>query len=141
MRYGALGRSEALQSASHFQGGNMALIDDETVTKRASYRVKTAGTKLSRNELAALEKYCRERGTTPGELIRKLIFAELAREDEPTASAELIEVVGLRLMLTNLLKPLTTGQKLTPEFDGIMAEVKKRKRAVAIEVRQEVEVA
>jgi hypothetical protein len=43
-------------------------------------------------------------------------------------------------MLTNLLKPLLTGQKLTPEmFDGVMAEVKKRKRAVAIEARQEAE--
>jgi hypothetical protein len=119
----------------------MALIDDETVMKRASYRVKTAGTKLSRNELAALAKYCRERGTTPGELIRQLIFAELACEGEPSTSAELTELIGLRLMLTNLLKPLTTGQKLTPEmFDGIMAEVKKRKRAVAIEARQEAEV-
>jgi hypothetical protein len=43
-------------------------------------------------------------------------------------------------MLTNVLKPLATGQKLTPEvFDGIMTEVKKRKRAVAVEARQEAE--
>ena len=33
-------------------------------------------------------------------------------------------------MLTNLLKPLATGQKITPEvFDRIMVEVKKRKTA------------
>jgi hypothetical protein len=68
----------------------MALIDDESVAKRASYRVKTAGTKLSRNELAALEEHC-----------RKLLTAEA--------------------------------------FDGIMAEVKKRKKAVAAEARQEAE--
>jgi hypothetical protein len=43
-------------------------------------------------------------------------------------------------MLMNVLKPLAAGQKLTPEiFDGIMAEVKKRKKAVAIEARQEAE--
>ena len=58
----------------------------------------------------------------------RLILDELTRDSgEPTASPELSEIVGIRLMLTNLLKPLATGQKLTPEvFDGIMAEVKKR---------------
>ena len=119
----------------------MALIDDETIAKQASYRVKTAGTKLSRNELAALEAHCHAIRTTPGELIRKLIFAELATDlERPAASAELTEVIGLRLMLTNLLKPLATGQKISAEtFDGIMAEVKKRKKAVAAEAQQEAE--
>jgi hypothetical protein len=43
-------------------------------------------------------------------------------------------------MLTNLLRPLMTGQRITPDvFDGILAEVKKRKRAVAVEARQESE--
>jgi hypothetical protein len=43
-------------------------------------------------------------------------------------------------MLTNVLKPLAAGQKITPEvFDGIMVEVKKRKRAVAIEAQQDLE--
>lgn len=118
----------------------MALIDDEQIAQRAAYRVKTAGTKLSRNELAAFEEHCRRLGTTPGELIRKLIFAELATDlERPSASPELTEVIGLRLMLTNLLKPLATGQKISAEtFDGIMAEVKKRKRAVAAEAQQEV---
>jgi hypothetical protein len=119
----------------------MPLLSDEAVTQRANYRVKTAGTKLNSDELAALAKHCTERGTTPGELIRQLILAELRHKDtEPTASAELSEIVGIRLMLTNVLKPLATGQKLTPEvFDGIMAEVKKRKRALAVEAQQDLE--
>ena len=119
----------------------MPLLSDEVVTQRASYRVKTAGTKLNRDELAALAKHCSERGTTPGELIRHLILTELQHTDpEPTASPELSEIVGIRLMLTNVLKPLATGQKLTPEvFDGIMVEVKKRKRAVAVEAQLDLE--
>lgn len=119
----------------------MPLLSDEVVTQRANYRVKTAGTKLNRDELAALAKHCVEQSTTPGKLIRQLILAELGRDGaEPTASPELSEIVGLRLMLTNVLKPLATGQKITPEvFDGIMVEVKKRKRAVAIEVQQDLE--
>jgi hypothetical protein len=119
----------------------MPLLSDEIVTQGANYRVKTAGTKLNRDELAALAKHCAERGTTPGELIRQLILTELQRyNSEPTASPELNEIIGIRLMLTNLLKPLVTGQKLTPEvFDGIMAEVKKRKRAVAVEAQLDLE--
>lgn len=119
----------------------MPLLNDEAVTQIASYRVKTAGTKLNRDELAALLKHCADRGTTPGELIRRLILSELQPQVvEPTASPELSEIVGIRLMLTNLLKPLATGIKITPEvFEGIMVEVKKRKTAVALETKQDLE--
>jgi hypothetical protein len=119
----------------------MSLLDDEKITKRARYRVKTAGTKLNRDEMAALERHCRDRRTTPGELIRQLILAELTTDLEGNPpSAELTEIVAVRLMVTNLLKPLATGQKLTPEmFEGVLNEVKKRKRAVAAEMQQETE--
>ena len=119
----------------------MSILSDEAITQRACYRVKTAGTKLNRDELAAFAKHCADRGTTPGELIRRLILGELKPHvAEPTASAELSEIVGIRLMLTNLLRPLTTGIKITPEvFDGIMVEVKKRKTALAVETRQDLE--
>jgi hypothetical protein len=119
----------------------MPLLSDDTVMQKANYRVKTAGTKLNCDELAALAKHCDERGTTPGELIRRLILDEISHDIcEPTASAELSELVGIRLMLMNVLKPIAAGQKLTPEvFDSIMTEVKKRKKSVAIETRQEAE--
>jgi hypothetical protein len=119
----------------------MPLLADEIVTQKANYRVRTAGTKLNRDELAALAKHCIERGTTPGELIRQLILDELQRgEAEPIASPELNEIIGIRLMLMNVLKPIATGQKITPEvFDGIMVEVKKRKRAVAAETQLDLE--
>jgi hypothetical protein len=43
-------------------------------------------------------------------------------------------------MLTNLLKPLATGQKITPEvFDGVITEVKKHKRGLAIKTRTDLE--
>jgi hypothetical protein len=123
----------------------MPLLGDDSVAesaaKSAKCRVKTAGTKLSPDELATLEQHCRDRETTPGELIRQLILDELARDSgEPPVSPELVEIIGLRLMLTNLLKPLTTGQKITPEvFDGTIAEVKKHKRGLAIKTRTDLE--
>ena len=43
----------------------------EDTAKRASFRLKTAGTKLNEEETAALEKHCRHKGVTPGELIRQ----------------------------------------------------------------------
>jgi hypothetical protein len=43
-------------------------------------------------------------------------------------------------MLTNLLRPLATGQKLTAEtFDGIIAEVKKHKRTLAVQTQTDLE--
>ena len=76
-----------------------------------------------------------------GELIRQLIRDELARDaGNSAASTELTEIMGIRLMLTNLFRPLATGQKLTPEaFDNMVAEVKKRKRSVAEDALQDLE--
>jgi hypothetical protein len=120
------------------------LSDDAMVEKaeqRASFRLTNVSSKLSRTEAERLDSLAKKRGQQRGEFIRSLILAELTRDGgEPTASPELSEIVGLRLMLTNVLKPLATGQKITPEvFDGIMVEVKKRKRAVAIEAQQDLE--
>lgn len=123
----------------------MRLISDEEITvaaqRRESFRLTNVSSKLSRREAERLDTLAKKRRQQRGELIRKLILDELARDaDEHTTSAELTEIIGLRLMLTNLLRPLATGQKITPEvFDGILAEVKKRKKAVAIEVRHEAE--
>ncbi|WP_158787519.1 ribbon-helix-helix domain-containing protein [Granulicella sp. L46] len=113
----------------------------EKAKQRASFRLTNVSSKLSRNEVEALDSLAKKRGQQRGEFIRRLILDELTREkDEPTASPELSEIVGIRLMLTNVLKPLATGQKITPEvFDGIMVEVKKRKRAVAVETQQDLE--
>jgi hypothetical protein len=123
----------------------MPLISDETLVQRAeqraSFRLTNVSSKLSQSEITRFDALAKRRGQHRGEFIRSLILDELTRDSgEPSASAELSEIVGIRLMLMNVLKPLAAGQKLTPEvFDGIMTEVKKRKRAVAAEARQEAE--
>ena len=123
----------------------MPLISDETLVQRAeqraSFRLTNVSSKLSQSEITRFDALAKRRGQHRGEFIRSLILDELTRDSgEPTASAELSEIVGIRLMLMNVLKPLAAGQKLTPEvFDGIMTEVKKRKKSVAIEARQEAE--
>ena len=106
----------------------------EKAAKRAGFRLKTAGTKLSTDELTALEKHCRDKGTTPGELIRQLILVELAqgKKDNPARDPTLIEVLGVRLLLVNVLRPLAAGQKLTPEaFDKLLDEISTAKHDLA----------
>ena len=123
----------------------MPLLNDDAMVEkaeqRASFRLTNVSSKLSRSEAERLDSLAKKRGQQRGEFIRRLILDELTRDSgAPTASPELSEIVGIRLMLTNLLKPLTTGLKITPEvFDGIMVEVKKRKTALAVETKQDLE--
>jgi len=123
----------------------MSLLNDDAMVEkaeqRASFRLTNVSSKLSRSEAERLDLLARKRGQQRGEFIRHLILDELTRDSgAPTASPELSEIVGVRLMLTNLLKPLATGLKITPEvFDGIMVEVKKRKTALAVETKQDLE--
>jgi hypothetical protein len=120
----------------------MAILSDEQLAsdaeKRATYRLLGVTTKLSPREVTAIERLASKRGLQRGELIRQLILRELRQDaGEATVSAELTEIIGLRLMLANLLKPIATGQKITPEiFDAIMAEVRKTKREVAVEAQR-----
>jgi Ribbon-helix-helix protein, copG family len=123
----------------------MALLSDESladvVEQRESFRLINVSSKLNRSEAQQLDSLAKKRGFPRGELIRQLILRELRNEaNEPRTSPELTEIIGLRLMLTNLLKPIATGQKITPEiFDAIMAEVRKTKREVAAEVQRQAE--
>ena len=123
----------------------MAILEDSEIATKAEertrFRLKSAGTKLNQQELRNLGVLAKRRGVRPGELIRKLILDELARDaGTVSASTELTEIMGIRLMLTNLFRPLATGQKLTPEaFDNMVAEVKKRKRSVAEDALQDLE--
>ena len=105
----------------------------EAAERRSSFRESSVSTRLTRNETRSLDELARKRGVQRGEFIRQLIQDELNRETSaPSASMELTEIMGIRLMLTNLFRPLAMGQKLTPEaFDNMVAEVKKRKRSVA----------
>jgi hypothetical protein len=123
----------------------MPILEDSEIAtmaeERTRFRLKSAGTKLNQQELRNLGVLAKRRGVRPGELIRKLILDELARDaGTVAASTELTEIMGIRLMLTNLFRPLATGQKLTPEaFDNMIAEVKKRKRSVAEDTMQDLE--
>jgi hypothetical protein len=123
----------------------MSLLSDDDIAEAAQrrevFRESSVSTRLTRKETRNLDALAKSRGVQRGELIRKLIHDELARDaGTSTASTELTEIMGIRLMLTNLFRPLATGQKLTPEaFDNMVAEIKKRKRSVAEDALQDLE--
>ena len=123
----------------------MSLLSDDDIAEAAQrrevFRVSSVSTRLTRKETRNLDALAKSRGVQRGELIRQLIRDELARDAGiSAASTELTEIMGIRLMLTNLFRPLATGQKLTPEaFDNMVAEVKKRKRSVAEDALQDLE--
>jgi hypothetical protein len=123
----------------------MSLLSDndiaEAAQRREVFRERSVSTRLTRNETRNLDALAKSRGVQRGELIRQLIRNELTRDaGNSTASTELTEIMGIRLMLTNLFRPLATGQKLTTEaFDNMVAEVKKRKRSVAEDALQDLE--
>jgi len=123
----------------------MSLLSDDDIAEAAQrrevFRERSVSTRLTRKETRNLDALAKSRGVQRGELIRQLIRDELARDTGTSAaSTELTEIMGIRLMLTNLFRPLATGQKLTPEaFDNMVAEVKKRKRSVAEDALRDLE--
>ena len=123
----------------------MPLLSDDDIAEAAQrrevFRESSVSTRLTRKETRNLDALAKSRGVQRGELIRQLIRNELVRGTGTSpASTELTEIMGIRLMLTNLFRPLATGQKLTPEaFDNMVAEIKKRKRSVAEDALQDLE--
>ena len=123
----------------------MSLLSDDDIAEAAQrrevFRESSVSTRLTRKETRDLDALAKSRGVQRGEFIRKLIRDELARDTGTSpASTELTEIMGIRLMLTNLFRPLATGQKLTSEaFDNMVAEIKRRKRSVAEDALQDLE--
>jgi hypothetical protein len=99
-------------------------------------RIHSVGTRLNPDENAELETLASGRHITPGELLRTLVKEEtqrLARTQGP--SHELVEIVGLRLMLTNFLRPLAHGKTQTKEeIDVLTNTIRERKKPLAQEI-------
>jgi hypothetical protein len=104
----------------------------EDITKRNF----SVGARLNAEENQELEQLALSRRTTSGELIRALIREESERVSKPTApSREFIEIIGLRLMLSNYLRPLSRGKVHTETEDkAILADIRQRKATLAREV-------
>jgi len=93
-------------------------------------RVFPVTTKLTREERGKVTEFAKSQGLARGEWIRDVILRELhgARACDPS----LAEILGVRLLLVNVLRPLAAGQRLTPEaFDRLLEEISNAKHKLA----------
>jgi len=65
-----------------------------------------------------------------GEWARDVILREV--QGGVARNPSLAEIVGVRLLLVNVLRPLAAGQRLTPEaFDKLLDEISEAKHQLA----------
>ena len=97
---------------------------------RALNRVFPVTAKLTKEELGRVTEFARSQGLARGEWIRDVILREM--RSELASDPSLAEILGVRLLLVNVLRPLAAGQKLTPEaFDKLLDEISEAKHVLA----------
>ncbi len=103
--------------------------------KNGDNRTKTVGARITSSEERELVEAADREGRSVSEWSREVLLREARRSKD---DALFTEIVAVRMLLLNLMKPLAQGQKLTPEnIVEIMAVVKKEKHKAAKEVMQQ----
>ena len=93
-------------------------------------RVFPVTAKLTKEELRRVTEFARSQGLPRGEWIRDVILHEL--RGDSASDPSLAEILGVRLLLVNVLRPLAAGQRLTPEaFDKLLDEISDAKHQLA----------
>ena len=104
----------------------MAILTTEATRKidrnRDALRIYPVTAKLTKEEREAVTKFAESHGAARGQWIRDVILAQL--QSASRNNAALAEVLGIRLLLVNVLRPLASGQRLAPEaFDKLLDEI------------------
>ena len=103
-------------------------------SKSRHARDQVAQARVTQDEHGELLAAAKRDGRALGEWVREILLRE-ARADRDMLFTELI---ATRMLLLNLLKPLALGEKVTTkDVADISAQVRKEKRRVAQEVRQQ----
>ena len=90
--------------------------------KGRSQRTQSVGTKLTPQEESDVLSASESAGKVPSEWVRDLIMRELRTSS--AVDAMLAEVLGVRLLVVNVLRPLALGQKLSSEaFDKLLDDI------------------
>ena len=93
-------------------------------------RVFPVTAKLTKAERGKITEFARSQGLARGEWIRDVILREV--RGGSASDPSLAEILGVRLLLVNVLRPLAAGQRLTPEaFDKLLDEISDAKHQLA----------
>jgi hypothetical protein len=114
--------------------GLMAILkvkpDTTSDRDQTSNRIFPVTTKLTKEERARVTDFATSQGLARGEWIRDVILREVRAEWASDPS--LAEILGVRLLLVNVLRPLAAGQILGPEaFDKLLDEISEAKHQLA----------
>lgn len=97
---------------------------------RSLNRVFPVTAKLTKEELGRVTEFATSQGLARGEWIRDVILKEM--REGSASDPFLAEILGVRLLLVNVLRPLAAGQTLTPEgFDKLLDEISEAKHELA----------
>jgi hypothetical protein len=108
----------------------MALLPSQNGPNKTVFRKTTRCLKLAEEEARLLDEIATAKGVPRSEWMRDVILREL--RPTPMNDASLAEILGVRLLLVNVLRPLAAGQKLTPEaFDKLLDEISTAKHDLA----------
>ena len=113
----------------------MLLSHSETDRKKGAVRGRESrnqslNTKLTPTEFAEVRVAAAAHGCALGEWVRDVILRELRGRSPSDPS--LAEILGVRLLLVNVLRPLAAGQTLAPEaFDKLLDEISEAKHQLA----------
>ena len=108
----------------------MGLLTGQNGSGKTIFRNTTRCLKLTEDEARLLDEVATAKGVPRSEWMRDVILREL--RPAPMSDASLAEILGVRLLLVNVLRPLAAGQKLTPEaFDKLLDEISTAKHDLA----------
>lgn len=108
----------------------MALLTSQNGPNKTVFRNATRCLKLTEKEARLLDEVATAKGVPRSEWMRDVILREL--QPASMNDAALAEILGVRLLLVNVLRPLAAGQRLTPEaFDKLLDEISTAKHELA----------
>ena len=98
-------------------------------------RICAISTRVASDELAELERAAKREGKAIGEWSRDQLLAAARR---PKDDILLTELIGLRMFLVNLLRPIALGEDYTDEqFRALLDHVRAEKRSVTSQVTEQ----
>jgi hypothetical protein len=104
--------------------------DSERTQRKTVFRNATVCLKLTQQEVKLLDQLATAKGVARSEWMRDVILRELRGDSANDPS--LAEILGVRLLLVNVLRPLAAGHVLAPEaFDKLLDEISDAKHQLA----------
>ena len=118
----------------------MPLLDTQSPggkrSAKIAFRNTTCCFKLTADEARELDRAASDAGIPRSEWMRNAILRTL--HDAPLTDSSLAEVLGVRLLLVNILRPLAAGQRVLPEaFDKLLDEISRAKYELAAKLAAE----